>query len=71
MEYDLVELKERARTGYVISYKYYKVLNYDGNEENLKEYVKKLNEDSVFNIDYYYKINGNEAIIEEVIDSLD
>ena len=70
MEYQL-ELKEE-RQGNVIKYKYYKVLNYDNNEDNLKEFVKKLNEDSVFNIDYYiHSINDSEVIIEEVIDTLD
>lgn len=70
--YELEELKDETRTGYVITYKYYRVLNYDGNEERLKEYVKKLNEDSMFNIDYYIsKIDYNEVIIEEIIDTLD
>ena len=70
--YELEELEDKTRTGYVMTYKYYRVLNYDGNEERLKEYVKKLNEDSMFNIDYYIsKIDYNEVIIEEVIDTLD
>lgn len=69
------ELEEIIKDNYnygIITYRYYKVLNYDGNEEKLKEYVKKLNDDSMFNIDYYiHKIEVNEAIIEEVIDTLD
>lgn len=70
--YELEEIEERTRTGYVMTYKYYKVLNYDGNEERLKEYVKKLNDESMFNIDYYIdKIDYNEVIIEEIEDTLD
>ena len=72
MEYDLEELEGRTYHYGVMTKKYYKVINYDGNEEKLKEYVKKLNDDSLFNIDYYiHKIEGNEAIIEEIIDTLD
>ena len=70
MEYNLEEL-ETYNYG-VMKKKYYKVLNYDGNVEKLKQYVSDLNKDSMFNIDYYiHKIEGNEAIIEEVIDTLD
>lgn len=70
MKYKLEEIDETSFG--VIRYKYYKVLNYDGNEENLKEYVKKLNDESLFNIDYRIKsIDNNEVIIEETIDTLD
>ena len=72
MEYKLEEIKEMKKNGYIISYYYYKVLNYDGNKEKLKEYIKKLNDNSMFNIDYcIYKVQENEAIIEKVIDTLD
>ena len=67
------ELKEDYRSSYgIIKYVYYKVINYDGNEEKLKEYVKKLNDDSCFNIEYRIKsIENNEVIIKETIDTLD
>ncbi len=72
MEYNLEELKDKEYNIGIIKHKYYKVLNYDGNVEKLKEYVSNLNEVSMFNIDYYiHKIEENEAIIEEVIDTLD
>lgn len=72
MEYNLEELEEKAYNFGVIKHKYYKVLNYDGNEEKLEDYVQQLNEKSMFNIDYYIqKVEGNEAIIEKVIDTLD
>lgn len=72
MEYNLEELEEKTYNFGVIKHKYYKVLNYDGNEEKLEDYVQQLNEKSMFNIDYYIqKIEGNEAIIEKVIDTLD
>lgn len=72
MEYNLEELEYKEYNFGVIKRKYYKVLNYDGNEEKLKQYVSDLNKDSMFNIDYYiHKVEGNEAIIEEVIDTLD
>lgn len=72
MEYNLEELEDKEYNIGIIKYKYYKVLNYDGNVEKLKQYVSDLNKDSMFNIDYYiHKIEGNEAIIEEVIDTLD
>ena len=69
-KYELEEIEERSFG--VIRYKYYKVINYDGNEEKIKEYIKQLNNDSCFNIDYRIKnIENNEAIIEETIDTLD
>lgn len=72
MEYNLEELKDKEYNIGIIKHKYYKVLNYDGNVEKLKQYVSDLNKDSCFNIDYYIKeINGNEVIIEKVIDTLD
>ena len=72
MEYNLEELEEKKYDYGVIKHKYFKVLNYDGNVEKLEQYVSDLNKDSMFNIDYYiHKIEGNEAIIEEVIDTLD
>ena len=72
MEYQLEELEGNTHYYGVMKKKYYRVLNYDGNEERLKEYVKKLNEESMFNIDYYIRqVKENEAIIEEIIDTLD
>ncbi len=72
MEYNLEELKDKEYNIGIIKHKYYKVLNYDGNLEKLEDYVQQLNEKSMFNIDYYiHKIEENEAIIEEVIDTLD
>ena len=72
MEYNLEELEDKSYNYGVMKYKYFKVLNYDGNVEKLKQYVSYLNEVSMFNIDYYiHKIEENEAIIEEVIDTLD
>ena len=72
MEYNLEEIKEKEYNVGVIKHKYYKVLKYDGNEEKLEDYVQQLNEKSMFNIDYYIqKVEGNEAIIEKVIDTLD
>ena len=70
MEYELEEINKSSYG--VIKYYYYKVINYDGNEEKLKEYVKKLNKDSCFNVDYRIKsIDNNEVIIEETYDTLD
>jgi hypothetical protein len=70
--YNLEELSEREYSYGVIRYKYFKLLNYDNNEDNLKEYIKQLNEDSCFNIDYsLYKNEDNEIIIQETIDTLD
>ena len=72
MEYQLEELKDKSWNYGVIKHYYYKVLNYDGNEEKLKEYVKKLNDDSCFNMDYYIKeVKDKEAIIELIEDTLD
>lgn len=69
--YELKEIEDKGYILGVIKYKYFKVLNYDGNVDKLKQYVSYLNEVSMFNIDYYiHKIEENEAIIEEVIDTL-
>lgn len=70
MEYELKEI-DRRQMG-VIKYIYYEVLNYNNNEESLKEYVKQLNEKSMFNVEYFiYKLEDNKAIIEVLIDTLD
>ncbi len=70
--YELEEIEEKYYNFGVIKHRFYKVLNYDGNEEKLKEYIKKLNDDTLFNDDYYIqKVEGNEVIIEEVMDTLD
>ena len=67
-EYEIKLISERQFG--VITYKYYQVLNYDGNVERLEEFKKKLNEDSMFNISWY--INDKEkGILEEMIDTLD
>ena len=68
MEYEL-ELINVSRYG-VISHKTYQVKNYDGDLDKLKEYVKQLNEKSLFNIDWYIK-NEEKGILEETIDTLD
>ena len=69
-DYDLKELY----TNYVcrIEKKYYEVLNYDGNEEKLKEAVKELNDNTLFNIEWsIYEISEDKAILEEIVDTLD
>ena len=68
MEYEL-ELINVSRYG-VISHKTYQVKNYDGDLDKLKEYVKQLNEKSLFNIDWYIK-NEEKGILEETIETLD
>lgn len=70
MEYELKEI-DRRQMG-VMKYIYYEVVNYNNNEESLKEYVKKLNDKSMFNVEYFiYKLEDNKAIIEVLIDILD
>lgn len=68
--YDLKELY----TNYVyrIEKNYYEVLNYDGNEEKLKEAVKELNDNTLFNVEWsIYEISEDKAILEEIVDTLD
>ena len=68
--YDLKELY----TNYVyrIEKNYYEVLNYDGNKEKLKETVKELNDNTLFNIEWsIYEISEDKAILEEIVDTLD
>lgn len=48
----------------------YKVKNYDGDENKLKEYVKDLNEKASFWISWRI-INKELGILEEEIDPLD
>lgn len=67
-EYKLELIEER--TGYVIRYKYYQVVDYDNDIEALKEYVKELNSNSLFNIDWCIK-DEEKGILEETIDTLD
>ena len=67
-KYELKEIGSRC-TG-VITYRYYQILNYDGNVEELEKYVAELRKDSMFNISWH--INDKEkGIIEEMIDTLD
>lgn len=54
----------------VISHKYYQVTNYDDNKERLEEYVRQLNENSLFNIDWYIQ-DAEKGLLEEVVDTLD
>jgi len=54
----------------VISHKFYQVLNYDGNKERLEEYVKQLNENCLFNIDWYIQ-DAEKGLLEKVVDTLD
>jgi len=64
-----IELINKDSYG-VIRYYYYQIKDYDGNVEKLEEYVKKLNEESMFNIDWYIK-DKEKGILEKVIDTLD
>ena len=67
-EYEIKLISERQFG--VITYKYYQILNYDGNVEELEKYVEELRKDSMFNISWH--INDKEkGIIEEMIDTLD
>ena len=54
----------------VITYKYYQVVNYDGNEEQLEEYRKELEKDEIFNVSWYIK-DKEKGILEKMIDTLD
>lgn len=67
-DYELKLINERHYG--VIKYKYYQVVKYDGNVERLEEFVKKLNENSMFNIDWYID-DKEKGILEEVVDTLD
>ena len=71
MEYEL-ELIEREDTcgRYTLSTTYYKVINYDGDEEKLKEYVKKLNDEAPFWLEYHIH-NVKDGIIMCYHDTLD
>ncbi len=70
--YQLEELKEKAYNYGIIRHKQYKVLNWDKNLDKLQEYVKQLNDESMFNVDYYIKsITDYGVVIEETIDTLD
>ena len=72
MEYQLEEIEIMNYELYRIKYIFYKLVNYDGNEEKLKEYIKMLNDISCFNVDYrIYSNENNEVIIEKTIDTLD
>ena len=64
MEYNLEELEDKSYNYGVMKYKYFKVLNYDGNVDKLKKYVSDLNKDSMFNIDYYiHKIEEKRPVL--------
>ena len=69
LDYDL----KKINTEYVyrIEKNYYEVLNYDGNEEKLKNMVKELNLNSMFNITWSIYKNDTIVIIEEIVDTLD
>ena len=69
LDYDL----KKINTEYVyrIEKNYYEVLNYDGNEEKLKEMVKELNLNSMFNITWSIYKNDTIVILEEIVDTLD
>jgi len=67
-KYDIKLISER--TSGVITYEYYQVVNYDGNEEQLEEYRKELAKDELFNVSW--RINDKEkGILEKMIDTLD
>lgn len=69
LDYDL----KKINTEYVyrIEKNYYEVLNYDGNEEKLKNMVKELNLNSMFNITWSIYKNDTIVILEEFVDTLD
>lgn len=67
-KYDIKFINER-KFG-VITYQYYQVVNYDGDKEALEVMVKKLNDDSLFNIDWYIQ-DAEKGILEKMIDTLD
>ena len=69
LDYDL----KKINTEYVyrIEKNYYEVLNYDGNEEKLKNMVKELNLNSMFNITWSIYKNDTIVILEEIVDTLD
>jgi len=55
--------------GVIREYKY-QVKDYDGDVDSLKAFVKELNDNSLFNIDWIIK-DEEKGIIEETIDTLD
>ena len=69
LDYDL----KKINTEYVyrIEKNYYEVLNYDGHEEKLKNMVKELNLNSMFNITWSIYKNDTIVILEEIVDTLD
>lgn len=67
-EYEIKLISER-NVG-VIRYKYYQIVKYDGNVERLEEFVKELNDKSLFNIDWYID-DKEKGILEQIIDTLD
>ncbi len=54
----------------VLKEKTYQVKDYDGDVDSLKAFVKELNDNSLFNIDWIIK-DEEKGIIEETIDTLD
>ena len=67
-KYDIKLISER-KFG-VITYQYYQVVNYDGYKQALEEFVKELNKESMFNIDWYIQ-DAEKGILEKMIDTLD
>ena len=50
--------------------KYYRVVDYDGNTDKLKEFVKALNDNSNFWISWHI-VNENKGLLEQEFDPLD
>ena len=50
--------------------KYYQVVDYDGNVDKLKEFVKALNDSSNFWISWHI-VNENKGLLEQEFDPLD
>ena len=68
MNYELKLISEHS-VG-VIKHQYYQITNYDNNVENLKEFIKKNNEDSLFNISWYID-DEEKGIVEKVVDTFE
>lgn len=67
-KYNLIETSDNTYGGKgTITYK---VENYDGNKENLKQFINEMNEKSSFWITWRI-VNDEIGIVEEEIDPLD
>ena len=66
--YDLDLIRDNVSGGK--GYRYFQVVEYDGNEEKLKEFVKDLNEKANFWISWRI-INVKEGLLEQEVDPLE